>query len=241
MYMIPISIKGVITVKNMKNIIYGLILIALGVIFGLNALGYTQINIFFDGWWTLLIIVPCLLGLFRGVDVWGNLAGISVGTVMLLVCQDVLTLETVWKLILPVALVCVGVYLIFKDTFNSKAAKRIRELNNNAAASQKGAYAAFSSQNISFAGETFSGIDLTAAFGGVKCDLLYATVAQDCVINASATFGGIDIIMPPNVNVVVRSNSLFGGVSKKRSFPPIVGAPTVFVNARCLFAGVDIK
>jgi len=227
-------------VKNMKNILYGLILIALGVVFGLNALGYTQINIFFDGWWTLFIIVPCLLGLFRGRDVWGNLVGICVGAVLLLVCQDVLTFETVWKLLLPVTLVCVGVYLIFKDTFNSKAAKRIRELGGNTS-SQKGAYAAFSSQNINFAGEVFSGIDLTAAFGGVKCDLLFATVPQDCVINASATFGGIDIIMPQNVNVVVRSNSLFGGVSKKRSFPPITGAPTIFVNARCLFAGVDIK
>ena len=226
--------------KNAKNIIYGLVLIALGIIFGLNVLGYTQIDIFFDGWWTLFIIVPCLIGLFRGKDVWGNLAGISVGTVLLLVCQDILTFETVRKLILPVTLVCIGVSLIFKDTFNSKAAKRINELNGNSAA-QKGAYAAFSSQNVNFTGETFSGIDLTAAFGGVKCDLLFASVPQDCVINASATFGGIDIIMPQNVNVVVRSSSLFGGVSKKRSFPPIVGAPTIFVNARCLFAGVDIK
>ena len=33
-----------------NNIIWGFILIAVGIIFGLNALDITDINIFFDGW-----------------------------------------------------------------------------------------------------------------------------------------------------------------------------------------------
>lgn len=46
----------------MKNIILGLILIILGVIIGLNTFGITSIDIFFDGWWTLFIIIPAILG-----------------------------------------------------------------------------------------------------------------------------------------------------------------------------------
>ena len=115
--------------KNTRNLIYGLIFIALGLIFGLNALGYTQIDLFFDGWWTLFIIVPCVIGLFNGRDIWGNLAGISIGGVLLLICQDIITFEAVRKLLIPVILVLIGVYLIFKDTLGSKAAKRIKELN----------------------------------------------------------------------------------------------------------------
>lgn len=226
--------------KKSKNILYGLIFIALGVIFGLNALGYTQIDIFFDGWWTMFIIVPSVIGLINGRDVWGNLAGVSVGAVLLLICQDIITFESVRKLLLPAILVLIGIYLIFKDTLGSKAAKRIKELNGKSL-SQKGTYATFSSQNLNFAGEVFTGTDLTAAFGTIKCDLQLATVPADCVINANATFGGINIILPPNVNVVVHSTSIFGGVSQKRKFPPVPGAPTVFVNATCLFGGVDLK
>lgn len=226
--------------KKFKNIIFGLALIALGVIIGLNALGYTDIDVFFDGWWTLLLIIPCTVNLFTGKDPWSNLAGISVGTVVLLVCQGVLTARTVLRLIFPIVLVCVGAYIIIKNIFPSKAAMRIKELNRNSP-SQKGSYATFSSQNLNFAGETFNGTDLTAIFGGIKCDLLFSTVNTDCVINATATFGGIDIILPQNVNVVVRSTSLFGGVSRKRAFPPIAGAPTIFVNATCVFGGVDLK
>lgn len=226
--------------KKFKNIIFGLALIVFGVIFGLNALGYTDIDIFFSGWWTLLLIVPCAVNLFSGKDPWSNLAGISVGTIVLLICQDVITAETVLKLIFPIILVCLGAYIIIRNIFPSKAAKRIKELNRNGA-SQKGAYATFSSQKLNFAGEAFTGTDLTAAFGRIKCDLLFSDISTDCVINATSAFGGIEIILPLNVNVVVRSTSLFGGVTRKRPFPPIQGAPTVFVNATCIFGGVELK
>ena len=54
--------------KSFKNIIWGLILITIGVIWGLNALEITKINIFFDGWWTLFIIIPCLANLFKDTE-----------------------------------------------------------------------------------------------------------------------------------------------------------------------------
>ena len=226
--------------KNFKNILYGVILIALGVIFGLNALGYANIDVFFDGWWTLLIIVPCLVNLLRGYNIGGNIAGITVGSLLLLICQEIIDPRTVWQLIFPVTLVCLGVGLIFKDSFTGKASKRIKQLNLDDP-SRKGCYAAFSTQNMSLNGEVFTGVDLTAAFGGIKCDLLFANVPSDCVINARATFSGISIVMPQNVNVIVKSTSLFGGVSQKRKFPLIPGAPTVYVNAVCLFGGVELK
>ncbi len=47
--------------KNLESIVIGLILIAIGVIIGLNTLNITDINIFFDGWWTLFIIIPSII------------------------------------------------------------------------------------------------------------------------------------------------------------------------------------
>ena len=44
--------------KNVKPIVWGIAIIALGVIFGGNALGLFELNVFFDGWWTLFIIIP---------------------------------------------------------------------------------------------------------------------------------------------------------------------------------------
>ena len=51
--------------KKIENTVIGLILIIIGVIIGLNAFHITNIDLFFDGWWTLFIIVPCFFGLSR--------------------------------------------------------------------------------------------------------------------------------------------------------------------------------
>ena len=45
--------------------IWGIIFIIIGLVLGVNALGIAKIDIFFDGWWTLFIIIPCLVGLFK--------------------------------------------------------------------------------------------------------------------------------------------------------------------------------
>ena len=49
--------------KKMSGILWGIAITAVGVILALNAIGLTDINIFFHGWWTLFIIVPSFIGL----------------------------------------------------------------------------------------------------------------------------------------------------------------------------------
>ena len=48
-----------------SSLIWGLILVCVGVVFGLNALDLTDINIFFKGWWTLFIIIPSIISLCK--------------------------------------------------------------------------------------------------------------------------------------------------------------------------------
>ena len=94
---------------------------------------------------------------------------------------------------------------------------------------------------MNFDGEQFSGAELTAVFGGVKCDLRQAIIEKDCAVNATSVFGGIDILVPDNVNVKVNSNSIFGGVSEKNHRTAVQGAVTIYINATCMFGGVEIK
>ena len=54
--------------KNFKSIMWGLVLITLGIIIGLNAFEIINVDIFFDGWWTLFIIVPCFIGIITEKD-----------------------------------------------------------------------------------------------------------------------------------------------------------------------------
>jgi len=157
----------------------------------------------------------------------------------LLCCQDILDFDMIWKLALPVVLIIIGISFIFKDTFNHKINEEIKKLNENR--TKDGGYCAtFAEQNIKFDGEKFNGTELTAVFGGVKCDLTKAIIENDVVINATSVFGGIDILVPENVKVKIKSSSIFGGVDEKRKSDTTDGH-IIYVNATCIFGGVDIK
>lgn len=226
--------------NNIKNVLWGILFIAAGVIVGLNTFEIMDINVFFDGWWTFIIIIPCTIDLFKSRNKTADIIGIVVGVILLLVCQDVLSLETMRKLIMPLILVGCGFYLVFKDAFGGRVKDEINRLNKN-----RGQFpnhsAGFSTENVRYDNQLFEGIDLNAAFGTVNCDLTNALIQHDVVINANASFGSINVYVPPYVNVIVKSTSIFGGVSDKTSKPTDPNAPKVYVNCVCLFGGVDVK
>lgn len=224
--------------KKTSSILWGIVLIAAGVIWALNELNITNINIFFDGWWTLFIIVPCAVGLFTEREKVGNVIGIVIGVFLLLCCRDILSFSMLWKLLLPAIIVIIGLKLVLNGLFGNKANEIIKKLRLEGKEPKSGC-AVFSESNLNYDGEVFEGAELTAVFGGVKCDLRNAVIEKDCAIHVSAIFGGIDIFVPDNVNVKVNSNSIFGGVSNKTAVRQ--NAPTIYVSGTCMFGGADIK
>ena len=232
--------------KKTRNILWGLVLIALGVIISLNILNITDINIFFDGWWTLFIIVPSFIGLFKSESKLGNLIGLFIGVGLLLAAQDIIEFGVVFKLALPVILVCIGISLIFKKSKNrshENVDDKINELNKekkSSGAEDPDHCTIFAGQTLNFDGEVFTGADLTAVFGGIKCDLRGSIITGDVVINASSVFGGITINVPDNVNVKIKSSSVFGGVSSQKEDKNDDSLPTVYIKAECMFGGVSV-
>lgn len=223
-----------------KNIFWGLLLIVLGLIFGLNALGLTDIDIFFDGWWTLFIIIPCGVGLVRERDKTGNLIGLIIGAALLLACRGFLDFGMILKLFFPAILVIAGLSIIFKGALGDKSARLfIEEHKDETGAAEY--CSTFSGQKLHFAGEHFNGAKLTAVFGSVDLDLTGAIVDRDVVVDATAIFGGIDIIVPLNYRVRICSNSIFGGVEEEHLHATQEGLITVYVNGKCMFGGVSIK
>ena len=208
---------------------------------GVNALGILKVNIFFPGWWTLFIIVPCAISLFSGdTDKWADIVGIIVGVALLLACQGLLEFRMIWSLIVPVILIAIGLSMLFKDVLGRKVAKEVKKLRGKSG--QKEYWATFSGQNVNFDNQVFEGCNLEAVFGGVKCDLRKAEIKEDVLIRASAVFGGVTILMPKDVNVQVISSAMFGGTTNRYSKDELDETKkTIFVESTALFGGVEIK
>ncbi len=224
--------------KKFGNLLWGLVFIALGIIIAVNALGIAQINIFFDGWWTLFIIIPCLINFIKGPSRMANFIGLVIGIALLLCAQGIVTFSIIRKLIIPFVFIMIGLGFIFKDFFNSKINEKIKSLNKSGL---KEYAATFGENKIDMSNEVFDGADLTAVFGGVELNLINSEIKNEQIINATAIFGGITIKVPQNVNVKVKSTAIFGGVDNKVKNINGENIPTIYVNAFCMFGGVDIK
>lgn len=219
-----------------RNIILGLLVVAVGCIWGLNRAGITNINIFFDGFWTLLIIVPCFLGLFSKGDKVGHIVGLLLGIFLLLTCQDLFGDISVWNIIVPAIVVAIGLKLVLSAIFPPHR-PRLQMADPNVKVHR----AVFGGEEIRFNNEMFQGCTLSALFGGIDMDLRHATITEDQVVEASAIFGGVDLLLPDNVNIRVNSTSICGGVDSKKHINPGPDYPTIYLNATCIFGGIEVK
>ena len=231
--------------KNLSKILWGIVFIAAGVVLAINALGLADVKIFFDGWWTLFIIIPCLVGLFTEKEKTGNIIGLLVGAGLLLACRDVITFGTFWKLVFPAIIILIGLRLVlgafFKKSRKEKDGSDESKWTSKIEGGGKNYCAVFSGIEADVTDEVFEGTTATAVFGGVELDLRRAIIEHDVTIEATAVFGGVDILLPQNVNVHVSSTSIFGGVDDKTRSFNAENTITVHVTGTAIFGGVDVK
>ncbi len=283
--------------NNSVGIILGLLFLVIGAGYLAEVVGFIDnFTIFFDGWWTLFIIVPCFCGLFgKGDGKLGHLIGIAIGLFLLLMAQDVLDGSKLWALLLAAVCVLIGVNLMFpkkkrepeteyitgkQDRFDRGPEQKVNDAGNGTpehfvdaevvsegafsegttessgtydSQKQNGSYvgdddrivcsAVFSGRDIRVDNSYFGGADLSALFGGIDLNLKNAMIQKNVTIEVKAVFGGIDILMPSNVRVVVDVTPILGGVENGTRTP--LGAdentPTIYIKGTCMFGGLEVK
>ena len=212
--------------KSKSSMFWGLILIVVGVLFLGNNLNWWDIDIFFDGWWSLFIIIPSTYGLFDGTSRGGSLISLTVGVLLLLAAQDIINYGMIWKILVPIIIIVIGLSLIFNNGKKKKMDKNAKEY-----------IAVFSGveENIK---ELVSDFKVISVFGSVELDLRKAKIDKDIYIEAITIFGGVDIKLPDNVKLQVSGIPIFGGVENK--YKDEEGNVTITIHYTCVFGGIDL-
>ena len=223
--------------KKVSNSLWGVLFIIVGIIVGINSLGIADINIFFDGWWTLFIIVPCFINLFNDNDKMGNVIGLFIGILLFLGCRGLINIKLAWNLFLPSVLILIGIGIIFKDNVNSKIKEEISKLNKN---NTDEYCATFGEQKLDFTDEVFSGCSLSAIFGTINCNLEKSKIKDDIVINVLSLFGSNNINVPDNIVVKIKGTPIFGSIKNNRANVKD-SDKVIYINATCVFGEVVIK
>ena len=95
----------------------------------------------------------------------------------------------------------------------------------------------------SFGSGIIVGVIVLLAFGGCKIDLRDAEMqGREAVLNTYAIFGGVEIRVPENWEVVNHGMAIFGGVSDQRRQPPRgPDTKTLILDGAAIFGGVSVK
>lgn len=171
-----------------------------------------------DGGHYLLLFLVFLAYLKIDQDKTGNIIGLIVGIYLLLYCQGIISFQFAWKLVVPVIFVLIGLKMIFKDTFTKKKPH----------------------QNI-YDGKLYTGGNYDVTFNGLILDLSKAYLNEETTITISTLFGGVDLYLPDDVNIQIQSSNFLGGVDLHKRENKIENTKVIYLNARCIFGGINIK
>lgn len=222
--------------KLFPGLLFGLVLVGIGVIFMLNSLGITEIS--FAGWWTLFIIVPCISSIIGNRPTAWNIGGLLLGLWLLSREQRWIPDFIDGRFALGFIAIFIGAALIFGLFFKKQPNYPHREYQ---AGSENLNYSVvFGGQQINHTAQ-INGGSLSAVFGGIELDLRQATVTDGALIHVTTFCGGIEIKPPPGVRILVTGTPIFGGYENKAEQPTSPDAPTLRFNLSAIFGGIEIK
>ncbi len=220
----------------------GTVLIGLGVLFLLAQNGIV------DGrqiwrFWPMALIIGGLVRVFRR-----NMDSFFTGAILIVV-GFVLELSEFGYIHLnaaqfwPIVLITIGAFLLWK-TLRPRPwldGSGIKEL------SKMELFTIFGGGERRIGDREFEHAEVVTVFGGYKIDLRKAVMkGSQAVVEATAVFGGVEMIVPESWNVMVEGAAIFGGYSDETYHAeaqnlPQVTAPQLIVRGVALFGGVVIK
>ena len=223
-----------------STFVSGVVLVGIGVIFLLDRLDLVNAAVLFR-LWPLVFVAAGLTRIgpgSTGARVWGGFL-ISIGT--LLTLHEFGYIHFGMSQLWPLFLIGAGLLLAWQANEAREGRKGAFPLWGDGALNS---VCIFGGIERKIEGKYFQGGDVVAIFGGFKIDLSRADMdVNEAVINATALFGGGEIIVPESWRVLVEGAGIFGGyVDKTRHAPRPDGAvKTLHVRGAAVFGGIEVK
>lgn len=221
--------------------VIGIAIILIGLALLSNNLGFYEFNIS-----DIIKIIISIALIVWGIELIlkkNDLGGTIFGIIILLFGLNMffkrmgwqsLDMSFIWSLFWPIVLIFIGLKMVFRF----KGSEKIAFWSGIEIGSSR-----WSLENKSY----------TAFMGGIDIDLTSAEIPDgDTEINMTAVMGGIDVIVPDNVNVVCKGSFVFGGIefidkssggiiSTVHEERQVNSNKTIIFNCDVVFGGIEVK
>jgi len=232
-------VSGGVRPRLTAQVIVGLMIIALGVLFTLDNLGFIDARDYIVYWPVFLVAIGATK-IWRAIqDGHGWMSGLiffAIGSWMLI--KRVAYIEIDARDIFPLGLLFLGGYIVWRGFGGARRRSTTSDGQNHfSSLSVMGGCSRRSNS------QAFEGADLTAVMGGCEIDLRQASIAPntEAVIDVFAFWGGIELKVPEDWTIITRAVPLMGGVDDKTRPPQPAGAKRLIIRGIVIMGGVAIK
>jgi hypothetical protein len=224
------------TVRLTPHLMFGLLIILVGVVFTLDSLRIAPAEHILP-YWPVGLIAIGLAKLWQvrgGHDTaFGGVLFVVVGGWLLLDTLDIVDggLELFWPLLLVIA----GSVIVWQGIRGRQ--QRVGTSIHDTVH----AIAVLSGVKRGSNSPTFRGGELTAIMGGCEIDLRQAAIDGEAIIDVFAMWGGIEIRVPENWTVIGRVTPLMGGFEDATRPPKDAAAHKLILRGVVLMGGIEVK
>jgi len=228
----------------------GLFVVAVGILFLAKRAGVDLPRWIFS-WEMIFIAIGLFIGFRHSFKNMTWLVFIVIGSVLLL--DDIFPYSDISDFTWPMVIITIGLIMIFrsgKKNVSPHWRRRWEDRHNDPGHSYSDDYidstAVFGGVKKNVISKNFKGGEVTAVFGGADINMMQADVDGKIVLDLTAVFGGIKLLVPPHWKIQSEDQvAVFGSVEDKR--PPVTDPSAIDSNkvlvlqGTCIFGGIDIK
>lgn len=226
---------------NSPNMFLALGLIVVGLAFLLDNLGLFDSHFLWD-FWPIIFILIGFSKLKKGTrhDKFSGGIFMAMGVIFLLTNFHILRWHSIWQF-WPLILIFVGISILMRHREGRNAPQ-----NGDSTPSDRiDAVAIFSGTEKLVTTTNFKGGNISAVFGGCKINLTGAELAEgDHTLDIFTLFGGTELFIPKDWNLVINATPIFGGFEDSRKNVEIENlskTKILHIKSLTLFGGLEIK
>ena len=216
--------------------------IATGVIIALVGFGLLAGNLnLFDAnihelwrtWWPLLVIVAAVLIFINDTKsyIWAFLVAVF-GVLFQLKNLEIITANP-WQVFWPMVIVAVGFSIAFESSRHRKYEVSKKDRDE--------VVAVLGGSNKQYTSDNYLGTSTTVVMGGNKIDLRKVHIKEQAIVSTTVIMGGLEVIVPRNIQVRNETNAILGGVEDKTDQEKVKDAPLLVITGDVIMGGISIR